>query len=56
MCCRRTCAGARVVEVLEGHDDEDETFAKCVRSTSQVSQTVRALCEHSELLCQFAAL
>ena len=25
----RTCEGGEVVEVLEGHDDEDETFMKC---------------------------
>jgi LacI family transcriptional regulator len=26
----RTCPGAEVAEVLEGHEDEDETFAKCI--------------------------
>jgi LacI family transcriptional regulator len=24
------CQGAKIVEVIEGHEDEDETFAKCV--------------------------
>ena len=27
----RTCEGGKVVEVLEGHDDEDETFVKCTQ-------------------------
>ena len=26
----QTCPGARIAEVLEGHEDEDETFVKCV--------------------------
>lgn len=26
----RTCPGAEVTEVLEGHEDEEETFAKCM--------------------------
>ncbi len=26
----RTCPGAEVADVLEGHEDEDETFAKCM--------------------------
>ncbi len=26
----RTCPGARIEEVLEGHEDEDETFVKCL--------------------------
>jgi LacI family transcriptional regulator len=26
----QTCPGAEVADVLEGHEDEDETFAKCV--------------------------
>ena len=27
----RVCKGGKVTEVLEGHDDEDETFVKCSR-------------------------
>jgi len=26
----QTCPGAKVVQILEGHEDEDETFVKCV--------------------------
>ncbi len=31
----RVCPGAEVAEVLEGHEDEDETFAKCMRLLRQ---------------------
>jgi len=31
----RTCPGAEVTEVLEGHEDEDETFSKCMALLAQ---------------------
>ena len=43
------CAGGSIFTVIEGHEDEDESFQKTFELLASCPQPRRTLCEHSKL-------
>ena len=43
------CAGGKIFTVIEGHEDEDESFQKTFELLRQAPESCRTLCEYGEL-------
>ena len=43
------CAGGKIFTVIEGHEDEDESFQKTFELLRQAPESCRTLCEYREL-------